>query len=433
MIQQDFISVGVSSLVVTLGLVLTLGLQVPVHAESSAPVTDKDAQANQATRPPIQMSRYTQKIPGTEITFEMIPVQGGTFVMGSPENEEGHQTDEGPQLLVRVQPFWMGKCEVTWQEYRAFMNLYYAFKSLDTQRSNLAHAGELTGKAKSLKALQQFLTQESIEVDGVTCPTPLYDPDTTYMAGEEPNKPAVTMTQFAAKQYTKWLSGITDKQYRLPTEAEWEYAARAGTRTSFSCGEGDALEDHAWYADNSDELTHAVGTKMPNPWGFYDMHGNAAEWVLDEYSEQHYQELRSHDEPKRKGKTKLLGGSNTIRWPTRLYPRVIRGGSYFDAPIQLRSAARHKSADPEWNLSDPNLPKSPWWFTEYESTGVGFRILRPWKSMDETERKKVWDADIERIREDVADRLDEGRGARSAADVRLPVAILELEEAKMIE
>ncbi|MBD15214.1 MAG: hypothetical protein CMJ72_08635, partial [Planctomycetaceae bacterium] len=139
------------------------------------------------------MSRYTQKIPGTEITFEMIPVQGGTFVMGSPENEEGHQTDEGPQLLVRVQPFWMGKCEVTWQEYRAFMNLYYAFKSLDTQRSNLAHAGELTGKAKSLKSLQQFLTQESIEVDGVTCPTPLYDPDTTYMAGGGQKKNTVTM------------------------------------------------------------------------------------------------------------------------------------------------------------------------------------------------------------------------------------------------
>ena len=366
---------------------------------------------------------YTEEIPGTQITFEMIPVSGGEFLMGSPDEQHGRNADEGPTMRVRMQPFWMGKCEVSWKEYRVFMELYYAFKSLDTLRSELAHSGELTGKAKSLQALQKFLQQESMDVDGVTCPTPLYDPDTTYMAGDQPDQPAVTMTQFAAKQYTKWLSGITGKQYRLPTEAEWEYAARAGTTTPFSFGKAGALDDHAWHAGNSDDMTHAVGTKKPNAWGLYDMHGNAAEWVLDEYLPEHYANFNG----------RLVGSRDAILWPTRLYPRVIRGGSYFDESGPCRSAARHKSEDREWNLSDPNLPKSPWWFTEFESTGVGFRILRPLQPMDETEQQRAWDADVERIREDVSDRLEEGRGTQSAADARLPTAIQEIQEAGLIE
>ncbi|MCG8449149.1 MAG: formylglycine-generating enzyme family protein [Pirellulales bacterium] len=368
------------------------------------------------------MVAYVEQIPGTEITFEMIPIPGGEFLLGSAEDEPERSADEGPQLRVCVQPFWIGKCEVRWAEYRSFMELYDAFKSLESLRSERAQAGKLLGKAGELQALRKFFEQESLQVDGVTCPTPLYDPDTTYMAGEEPEQPAVTMTQFAAKQYTKWLSGITGKQYRLPTEAEWEYAARAGATTAYSFGSVEALDEYAWHVGNSDDLTHAVGTKKANPWGLHDMHGNAAEWVLDEYREGHYASLQSGVE-----------AAAAVAWPTHLYPRTIRGGSYFDEPAQCRSAARHKSEDPEWNLSDPNLPRSPWWFTEYESTGVGFRILRPLKPMDKQEQKKVWDADIEELRLDVVDRLEEGRGTQSASDIRLPAAIQEMEAAGLIE
>ena len=381
-----------------------------------------------------KMEPYIEKIPGTEVTFQMIPVPGGDFYLGSPEDEADRQADEGPQVRVRVEPFWMGRCEVTWAEYRSFMELYYAFKSLETLRMELAQEGKLAGQAASLKALNSFLQKESLAVDGVTCPTPLYDPDTTYMAGDEPEQPAVTMTQFAAKQYTKWLSGITGKEYRLPTEAEWEYAARAGTATPYSFDDGTSLNDYAWHADNSDDLTHPVGTKKPNPWGLHDMYGNAAEWVLDAYDDDHYEKVSQGDSTSSiDQQKKIISSIDVIKWPKRIYPRSIRGGSYFDEASMCRSAARHKSTDPDWNLSDPNLPKSPWWFTEYESTGVGFRIIRPFAPMSDAEKKKVWDADSKRLMRDVEDRLDEGRGTRSAVDSRLPEAIIELQDAGLVE
>ena len=383
---------------------------------------------------PTKMEPYTETIPGTNVTFEMIPVPGGDFSMGSPEAETDRQADEGPQVRVRIEPFWMGRCEVTWAEYRSFMDLYYAFKSIETLRMELAQEGKLAGQAAKLKALSSYLKRESLEVDGVTCPTPLYDPDTTYMAGEEPEQPAVTMTQFAAKQYTKWLSGITGKEYRLPTEAEWEYAARAGTTTPYSFGDGASIDDYAWHADNSDDLTQPVGTKKPNPWGLHDMHGNVAEWVLDAYGEDHYEKVSQGDSiPDQAFNKKIVSFVDVINWPKRIYPRSIRGGAYFDEASMCRSAARHKSADPDWSVSDPSLPKSPWWFTEYETTGVGFRIIRPFAPMSEKEKKKVWDTDTKRLKQNVEDRLDEGRGTRSAVDSRLPEAIIELQDAGLVE
>ena len=389
----------------------TIGIAIDKPADGPSVMTDQG-----------YLITYTEHIPGTDISFEMIPIPGGEFLLGSPNDETDRSADEGPQVRVTVPPCWIGKCEVTWAEYQAYMNTYSALKSLNTMRVEMRRFGDTSEKLRALPKVKNFLASESLDVDGVTAPTPLYEPDVTYASGEEPNQPAVTMSQFAAKQYTKWLSGITGREYRLPTEAEWEYAARAGTTTPYAFAEDESLDDYAWYAENADEQLQAVGSKRPNAWGLHDMHGNVAEWVLDEYAADHYSSL---------GTQKLA--LDAVLWPTQLFPRVIRGGCWFDEPAQCRSAARHKSDDPEWTLSDPNLPVSPWWFTEDPAAGVGFRILRPLTPMDSKLKQRVWDADIEEIRQDVADRIEEGRGTRSAANVGLPAALEELESAGLIE
>ncbi len=393
---------------------------------SVLPASANEVPGIATTAPPVHRSvktdqsfmvAYEETIPGTNITFKMTPIPEGSFTLGSPHGEAQRSDDEGPQSQVRVAPFWIGMCEVTWAEYHAYMATYEAFKSINTLRDNAE-------RLESLAATRKFLEAESLEVDGVTSPTPLYDPSFTYYPGEEPEQPAVTMTQFAAKQYTKWLSGITGREFRLPTEAEWEFAARAGSTGAYSFGEtASELGDYAWFVGNSDDETHAVGTKRPNAWGLHDMHGNVAEWVLDGYVADHYASLQS----------KLNDAAEAVAWPTKLYPRAIRGGCWFDEPAQCRSAARHKSDDPDWCISDPSLPRSPWWFTEDPATGVGFRIVRPLAAMDDSLKQKVWEADLERIRQDVADRLDEGRGTQGGADERLPKAIEELRAAGTIE
>ena len=360
---------------------------------------------------------YQEKIPGTDITFEMIPIPAGTFLMGSPATEDGRAEDEGPQVRVEVPAFWMGKCEVTWAEYHEYMATYEAFKSFGDLQDDPA-------QLETLEVTSKFLDQQPQDVDAITSPTPLYEPSFTYYPGEEPDQPAVTMTQYAAKQYTKWLSGIIGRQYRLPTEAEWEYAARAGTTTAYSFGDSaSGLDQYAWHEGNSEEETHVVGTKQPNAWGLFDMHGNAAEWVLDGYLPDHYASLGDG----------VHNAKEAVAWPAKVYPRVIRGGSWLDQPQQCRSAARFKSDDPEWKISDPNLPNSPWWYTEDPTTGIGFRIVRPLEAMDQQQRKQVWDADNKWITQDVADRLEEGRGAQGTADPLLPAAIQELREQEIIE
>ena len=336
------------------------------------------------------MVPYTAKIPGSEIEFTMIPIPGGEFTMGSPSGEEDRNDDEGPQFKVTLKPFWMGKYEVTWAEYRKYMQMDKAFKAL--QENGL-----------------RIVTAENA-IDAVTAPSSLYDPSFTFSSGEAPNEPAATMTQFAAKQYTKWLSLTSQAFYRLPTEAEWEYACRAGTTTAFYFGDdASELDKHAWTYESSDDNRHAVGKLKPNPWGLYDMYGNVAEWVLDQYDESGYTHV---DEGA------LVTVDQAFRKPTKLFPRVARGGSFEMEPEECRSAARMASDDKQWKLSDPCFPMSPWWYTDAPATGVGFRLLRPLTApKDAKSRNAYWEPDIESIQEDANTRIDsEGRGAKAVVD-----------------
>lgn len=367
------------------------------------------------------MVAYTETIPGTDVTFEMEPIPGGEFLLGSPANEPGRADDEGPQVRISVEPMWVGRCEVTWAEYRTYMAAYEQFKQLE--RVANAAGSEAAGADDPQLALVRRHTlpvdaEGEEAVDAVTCPTPLYEPSYTYTAGEEPNQPAVTMTPFAARQYTKWLSGVTGREYRLPTESEWEYAVRAGTSTAYYFGDDpEQLSRHAWFEDNADWETHPVGAKTPNPWGLYDMLGNVAEWTLDQYDADHYAQLAVLNE------SSPVPAADAVLWPTKVSPRSVRGGSWLAAADRCRSAARHASEDEEWKLSDPNLPLSPWWYTEEPAMGVGMRVVRPLAGIPAGQRERVWDAEVEDVADDVRARLQEGRGARGVATPMLPEAI----------
>ncbi|MDC0935758.1 formylglycine-generating enzyme family protein [Pirellulales bacterium] len=369
------------------------------------------------------MVPYVLAIPGSDVEFEMVPVPGGDFLLGSPEGEAGRNADEGPQVPIYVSPFWIGKYEVTWAEYKEFMRLYSQFKQLEQLRGQFAErdgeSPELPDALRQATHLAEHLNKKPSFVDGITCPTPLYEPDATFESGEDPRQPAVTMTPYSAKQYTKWLSKISGHSYRLPSESEWEYAARAGTDTAFGFGDDPAqLADHAWFAENSDDRSQNVGEKAPNAWGLYDMHGNVAELVLDQYSADAYEQLQVNQP---------VAAADAVFWPTDPYERVVRGGSWLDEPELLRSAARMVTDDVEWKMSDPNLPLSPWWYTElYPAGGVGFRLVRPLAPMSDEMAKRVWEIDAEPIQFDVDARLDEGRGALEITPPELPTVLEEL-------
>jgi formylglycine-generating enzyme required for sulfatase activity len=315
---------------------------------------------NADAKKPKEMKPYSEEILGTEVKFDMVPIPGGEFLMGSPKGEEGRKEDEGPQHKVKIAPFWMGKCEVTWMEYEL-----WAMGNDVVQRD----------KEKYKKNPYDTLA------DAITRPSMPYC-DMTFGMGKK-DYPAICMTQLAAKTYCKWLSAKTGRYYRLPTEAEWEYACRAGTKTAYSFGDdAEKLDKYAWFYDNSDEQYQKVGKKKPNPWGLHDMHGNVAEWVLDQHTKKY--------EP---AGDKVL--DNPLVIPKRLYPRCVRGGSWDDDPEALRSAARRGSEE-EWKTQDCQIPQSVWYHTD--ATFVGFRVVRPLKAPSAEEAAK-YEPEIEFIKE----------------------------------
>jgi formylglycine-generating enzyme required for sulfatase activity len=350
-------------------------------SKSAGFVTEKPASGPSVAVEGGFMVPYSVKIPGTSVTFEMIPVPGGKFKMGSPDIEAGRADDEGPQVEVETSPMWVGKTEVTWDEYRVFMSLYSIMKRL-----------QAVGIRK--------ITDEN-RVDAVTIPTPLYEPSHTFEFGDDSELPAVTMTQYAAKQYTKWISGMTGHQYRLPTAAEWENAARGGTNTAYSFGDSaDDLDAFGCFADNNPGGSEKVASKKPNPFGLFDVHGNVWEWVIDKYTADGYQSLGSGP----------LSGAKSVLWAKDEYPRCVRGGGWQDTADRCRSAARMGSEDEDWKAEDPNQPLSPWWYTSDPARSVGMRIVRSLKPLSKEEIKPFWEIDSTDIEDSVNYRLEEGRG-----------------------
>jgi formylglycine-generating enzyme required for sulfatase activity len=295
------------------------------------------------------MKPYVETIAGTELKFEMIPIPGGTFTMGSSPEEPKRSEDEGPQVKVEIAPFWMAKHEVTWDEYDEF-----AFQ-MDLKRK----------KREGADPAKQPETEKAS--DAVTRPTPPYA-DETFGMGRK-GQPVICITHHSAMEYCRWLSAKTGKAYRLPTEAEWEYACRAGTTTTYSFGDDPSkLEEYAWYVENA-EKPQPVGKKKPNPWGLHDMHGNVSEWCLDQYAADIYSTLQKV-EPVRQ----------PVVLPTaKEYPYVARGGSWDDDADRLRSSARLAS-NLEWSVQDPQRPQSIWWHTD--ATFVGFRVMRAFEEQE---------------------------------------------------
>lgn len=301
------------------------------------------------------MTDYHATIPLTGAEYNMVAIKGGGFWMGSPDDELHRQKNEGPRTKVQVDPFWIGKCEVTWDEYEPFM-----VTQVDRQKNG---------------SRIDYDPQSHTMIDAVSQPTKPYM-EMSFGMGQK-GYPAISMTQHAANKYCQWLSAQTGHFYRLPTEAEWEYACRAGTTTAYSFGDDAAkIGDYAWYYENSNEKYQKVGLKKPNPWGLHDMHGNVMEWTADRFVPDYLAQVQE-------------SATNPYIKPEKLYPRTVRGGGWDDDPEQLRSALR-RGSNVVWKQQDPQLPKSIWYHTDAQ--WLGFRIVRPKKVPTPEEMYFFWNS-----------------------------------------
>jgi len=300
------------------------------------------------------LNSFTEYIPGSAVSFDMIAIPGGSFLMGSPEDEPYREQDEGPQTEVSVDPFFMGEIEVSWDEYLVF----YAQTSAEGRTSD----------TEGLRAEEA--------VDAITGATPPYgQPDQNWGLGK---RPVISVTHHAAETYCRWLSRVTGKTYRLPTEAEWEYACRAGTGEIYFFGgrptdyerrglaarlrKNDTAKINTFvvYQENSPGRTQKPDLVKPNPFGLKNMLGNVAEFCSDWYSEDAYSEYKG-------------GPVNNPTGPEYGEEHVIRGGSFKDNAGDLRSASRAKTSTDEWLRTDPQIPKSIWWYSD--CFHVGFRVV----------------------------------------------------------
>ena len=332
-------------------------------------------------RPP---KKYTETITtqdGQKLSFEMVLIPSGTFLMGSPQacpersrrGEAGRQDHEGPQHQVCLDPFYLCTTETTIELFLAYYN-----ETVSTKKDFF----EVEQAKKNAEQAGRDLPASGGRVDAITGPTPVYG-DLTMGYGQK--HPAIGMTWHNAVTFCTWLSRKTGRQYRLPTEAEWEYACRAGASSPAAGGQvfgfadpcccrgklapvktGDPnrLADFAWYEANSDGETHEVAKKKPNTWGLYDMSGNVREWVYDFYSCTAYKDAPASS-------CRKTGAGVNPKGPKTSKVHVARGGDYDSSSEELRCAARAFEEE-WWRSGDPQIPKSKWWLPGMDF--IGFRV-----------------------------------------------------------
>lgn len=298
---------------------------------------------------------FTERIPKSSVCFNMVAIPGGKFKIGSPAEEPFRKEDEGPAKEVEISPFFMAEIEVTWDEYMAFyIQTAAEGRSTDTEGIRSNNAGE---------------------TDAISGATPPYgQPDQGWGMGQ---RPAISFSYYAAETYCKWLSSVTGKTYRLPTEAEWEYGCRAGSvgpypfpgdpkqfektglRAKLSKNDTSTINTYIIYKGNSQNKTQTPYNVKPNAFGLRNMAGNVAEFCSDWYNADTYADYTDRmKDPK---------------GPESGEEHVVRGGSFLSTADLLRSAARDFTRSEAWLRTDPQIPKSIWWYSD--CFNVGFRVV----------------------------------------------------------
>lgn len=262
-----------------------------------------------------QAAPETIEIPGAKLKFQLVAVPGGKAKIGSPDADPDRKADE-PLREVELQPFGMGVHEVTWAEFNYF-------------RNNPKDVDAVTRPSKA----DSYFGDAGIPAESF-----------------EPKKPLTNIRWHSALMYCEWLSRKTGRYFRLPTEAEWEHAARAGVATPAPANPG----AEAWFKPNSEEKTHLGGGKAANAFGLRDVLGNVWEYVLEPYA-----------------------------FPD--YGPVLKGGCWSSPAREMRYANR-QTIPYKWFSEDSNLPRSVWWLTASE-VSIGFRVVCAADASDRDERE----------------------------------------------
>lgn len=264
------------------GVSLALGVLIWTTAPSSAHLPTPQAREG-----------YTETLPNSVVKIPMVPIPGGTVTVAGAK--------------VEVKPFYMAKTETTWEAFDAFIASGPPSPNYD---------------------------QTEFGPDAIARPSRSYIlPD---LGWGHNGFPVINVTFTTVEMYCRWLSTTTKKKYRLPTEAEWELACRAGQTGEWKI-EKEQLDKSAWYADNSDGYTNPVGEKEPNKWGLHDMLGNVGEWATD-----------------MEGKP------------------VLCGGTFRDPASEIGPGTRRRWSL-KWQETDPQFPKSRWWLAD--APFAGFRVV----------------------------------------------------------